>query len=150
MKKLNGVARSSGILVNPIMVGSEWKTWWCLYEVSQPYFERVWGETHTFEMGTWESSGTSETSKFDCRGQNTLHRGGLYIIGKLWKCRCCKWACIGHLDIWSTRYGKKKGRESNWQFDSRPLKVGIDPISVCASGVRHTVNKLSRRATSLL
>jgi hypothetical protein len=26
--------------------------------------------------------------------------------------------------IWSTCYGKKKGRESNWQFDSRPLKVG--------------------------
>jgi hypothetical protein len=31
---------------------------------------------------------------------------------------------MGHLDICSTRYGKKKGRESNWQFDSRSLKVG--------------------------
>jgi len=28
-----------------------------------------------------------------------------------------------HLDIWNTSYGQKKGRESNWQFDSRPLKV---------------------------
>jgi hypothetical protein len=27
-----------------------------------------------------------------------------------------------HLDIWNTSYGQKKGRESNWQFDSRPLK----------------------------
>jgi len=34
-----------------------------------------------------------------------------------------KWACITHLDIWNTSYGQKKGRESNWQFDSRPLKV---------------------------
>jgi hypothetical protein len=28
-----------------------------------------------------------------------------------------------HLDIWNTRYGQKKGQKSNWQFDSRPLKV---------------------------
>ncbi len=47
-----------------------------------------------------------------------------YIIGKLLKCRCLKWACMTHLDIFNTSYGKKKGRESNWQFDSRPRKVG--------------------------
>jgi hypothetical protein len=75
-------------------------------------------ETHTPEMGTWESSGTPETLEFDCRSQNTLHWGVLYIMGKLSTCRCRKWACMGHLDICSTRYGKKKGRESNWQFDS--------------------------------
>jgi len=34
---------------------------------------------------------------------------------------------MGHLDICSTSYGKKKGWESNWQFDSRPLKIGIRP-----------------------
>jgi hypothetical protein len=43
------------------------------------------------------------------------------------KCRCLKWARITHLDICSTSYGQKKGRESNWQFDSRPLKVGNRP-----------------------
>jgi len=32
-----------------------------------------------------------------------------------------------HLDIWNTSYGQKKGRESNWQFDSRPLKVRDRP-----------------------
>jgi len=26
-------------------------------------------------------------------------------------------------------YGQKKGRESNWQFDSRPLKVGNRPLT---------------------
>ncbi len=66
-------------------------------------------ETHTPEMGTWESFGTPKTSEFDCRGQNTSHWGVLYIIGKLSKFRCRKWACMGHLDIFSTRYGKKKG-----------------------------------------
>ncbi len=29
-----------------------------------------------------------------------------------------------HLDTSNTTFGQKKGRESNWQFDSRPLKVG--------------------------
>jgi hypothetical protein len=40
---------------------------------------------------------------------------------------CLKWACITHLDIWNTSYGQKKGQKSNWQFDSRPLKVGNRP-----------------------
>jgi hypothetical protein len=75
-------------------------------------------------MGTWDSSETLKISEFDCRGQNTMNWGVLYIIGKLSKCRCRKWACMGHLDIFSTNYGKKKGQESNWQFDFRPLKVG--------------------------
>jgi len=88
-----------------------------------PTLRKCEDETHTPEMGTWESFGTPETSKFDCKGQNTSHWGVLYIIGKLSKFRGRKWACMGHLDICSTRYGKKKGRESNCQFDSQPLKV---------------------------
>jgi hypothetical protein len=32
------------------------------------------------------------------------------------------------LDICRPSYGQKKGRESNWQFDSRPLKVGNRPL----------------------
>ncbi len=43
------------------------------------------------------------------------------------KHRCLKWAHITHLDIWNTSYGQKKGRESNWQFDSWPLKIGNWP-----------------------
>jgi len=66
------------------------------------------------KIGTWESSRTREILEFDCRGQNTLHCGVLYIIGKLSKCKCRKWARMGHLDICKTSYGKKKGRESNW------------------------------------
>jgi hypothetical protein len=70
------------------------------------------------KVGTWESSGTPETLEFDCRGQNTSHCDVIYIIGKILKCRCRKWACMSHLDIYSTSYGKKKSRESKWQFDS--------------------------------
>jgi hypothetical protein len=80
-------------------------------------------ETHTPKVGTWESSKIPEISEFDCKGQNTLHWGVLYTIRKLSKCKCWKWPHMGHLDICSTSYGKKKGR----QFDSRPLKVGNRP-----------------------
>jgi hypothetical protein len=38
-----------------------------------------------------------------------------------------KMACMTHLYIRNTSYGQKKGRESNWQFDSRPLKVENHP-----------------------
>ncbi len=84
-------------------------------------------ETHTPEMGCWESSETFDTLEFDYRGQNTSHWGIFYIIGKLSKCRCRKWAQKSHLDICSTSYGKKKGRESSCQFDARPLKVRNRP-----------------------
>jgi hypothetical protein len=33
-----------------------------------------------------------------------------------------------HLNICSPSYGQKKGRESNWQFDSRPLNVENRPV----------------------
>jgi hypothetical protein len=89
-------------------------------------------------MGIWESSGTFKTLEFDCRGQNTLHWGVIYIIGKLSKCRCQKWVRMGHLDIYNTHYGKKKGRESNCQFDSRPLKIGNRPdLGACRWNVIH-------------
>jgi len=51
----------------------------------------------------------------------------IYIIGNPLECKCRKWARITHLDICNTSYSQKKGRESNWQFDSRPLKVGNRP-----------------------
>jgi hypothetical protein len=45
---------------------------------------------------------------------------------------------MGHLDIWNTSHVQKKGRESNWQFDSRPLKVGNRPDpDVCGGSATH-------------
>jgi len=38
----------------------------------------------------------------------------LYIIGKLLKHRCLKWAHMTHLDIWNISYDQKKGRELIW------------------------------------
>jgi hypothetical protein len=108
------------------------------FQCRNPTLRECEDETHTPEMGTWESFGTPKTSEFNCKGQKILHWGVPYIIGKLSKCRCRKWAHMGHLDIYSTRYGKKKSRESNWQFDSRPLKVRnrLDP-DACRWSVTH-------------
>ncbi len=88
---------------------------------------------NTWKSGDLESSGTPECSELDIKGQNTSHWsfghwGVLSVIGKVLKRRYLKWPRIGHLDICSPSYGQKKGRESNWQFDSRPLKVGNRPL----------------------
>ncbi len=82
----------------------------------------------TCKVGDLESSGTPECLELDSKAQNTLHWGVLGVIGKVLKLRYLKWPLIGHLDIYSPSYGQKKGRESNWQFDSRPLKVGNRPL----------------------
>jgi len=72
--------------------------------------------------------GTLECSKLDSKTQNTSHWGVLGVIEKVLKRRYRKWPRISHLDICRLSYGQKKGRESNWQFDSRPLKVGNRPL----------------------
>jgi hypothetical protein len=96
--------------------------------VSQPHFGLSVKVKPTLpKVGTW-SSGTPKNSKLMLKSQNTSHWGVLCVIGKVFKCRCLNWPRIGHLDIYSPRYGQKKGRESNWQFDSRPLNVGNRPF----------------------
>jgi hypothetical protein len=92
-----------------------------------PTLEEWEDDSLTPKMGTCESVRTPETSKFDYRGQNALHWGVHYIIGKISKCRCRKWARMSHLNICNTSYDKKKGRESNWQFDSQPQKIRNRP-----------------------
>ncbi len=97
--------------------------------MSQPHCGQVWGWSPTLgKVGGLESSGTPECLELDSKGKNTSHWNVLGVIGKVLKRRYRKWPRIGHLDICSPSYGQKKGRESNWQFDSRPLKVGNRPL----------------------
>jgi hypothetical protein len=84
-------------------------------------------DTCTPEMGIWESFGTPENLELNCKGQNTSPWCVFYTVGKVLKRRCQKCPCMSHLNICNTSYVQKKGRESNWQFDSRPLKVEIRP-----------------------
>jgi len=72
-----------------------------------------------------------------------------------------KMALYEPLDICSPSYGQKKGRESNWQFDSRPLKVRNQPLlDICKrSAIGHWKalkesynfgSNLSKRVTTLV
>jgi len=100
--------------------------------ITTPLWGKCENEIHTPKSENLESSGTPATSELDCRGQKTLPWGVLYTVGKALKRRCRKWARMSHSDICNTSYGRKKGRESNWQFDSWPQKVGNRPApGVC-------------------
>jgi hypothetical protein len=83
---------------------------------------------NTWKSQELESFATPECLELDSKGQNTSHWGVLGVIEKVLKRKYRKWPRIGHLDICSSSYGQKKGRESNWQFDSRPLKVRNRPF----------------------
>ncbi len=94
-----------------------------------PGVQRVWRHEPSHSqvnshVGSWSPERTPKSSERNCNGQNSSPQGNLYIIRKLLKRRCLKWARIAHLNICNTSYGQKNGRESNWQFDSRPLKIG--------------------------
>jgi hypothetical protein len=68
------------------------------------------------------------------QGSNSLDWKVLYIIENLLERRCIKWVRMIHLDTWNISYGQKKGQESNYQFDSRPLKVKNRPdLFACIS-----------------
>ncbi len=107
----------------------------CCYN---PTLKKYEDDTHTSKMGTWESSWIPENSEFHCRGQNTLSWSVFYTVEKVLKWKCRKWPRMSHSNIYSKSYGRKKGQESNWQFDSRPLKIRNRPDpSVCRSSVTH-------------
>jgi hypothetical protein len=91
--------------------------------VATPLWAKCEGEAHT-----------PKNLEPELKGQNTSHWGVIGVIEKVLKCTCLKWPRIGHLDICSPSYGQKKGRESNWQFDSRPLKVKNQPLPDVCSG----------------
>jgi len=85
---------------------------------------KEWTLTLPKELPLWE---LESQFKEWLQGPNPMSWGVLYIIKKLLKRRCLKWVCITHLEIWNISYGQKKGHESNWQFDSQPLKVKNRP-----------------------
>jgi hypothetical protein len=90
---------------------------------------KEWTFTLPRELSLWEleSRWTFKSLESDCKGQNPLYWRFPYIIGNLFERRCLKWAHMTHLDTSNTNYGQKKGRNSNCQFDSRPLKVRNHP-----------------------
>jgi hypothetical protein len=104
--------------------------------VATPLWSKCEDETHTPKSGNLESFGTSATSKLHNRGQNTspsLERpwSGDVENGLAWA-------------IWTFAAQVMAKRRADHK------KLIIDPIPVCADGVRHTVGKNLRKVTSLL
>jgi hypothetical protein len=110
--------------------------WNVVFKIQFKWFKRnvatlLWPSVGV-KPNTWkklglESSETPESSEDDLEDQNTSHWVVLGVIGKVLKRRYRKCPRILDLDICSPTYGQKNGRESNWQFDSRSLKVGNRP-----------------------
>ncbi len=110
---------------------------------------REWTLALPRELPLWEFGVLVDSRIFKERLQGSKPNGlkSLLYHWKFIKRRYLKWAHMTHLDIWNTSYGQKKGWESNWQFDSRPLKVGNWPdILVCDI----PLEKISTKATTLL
>jgi hypothetical protein len=84
---------------------------------------REWTLTLPNELPLWELESQMESRIFRAQLQGQSVQRVFYIIRNLLKLKCLKWACMTHLDIWNTSYDQKNGWESNWQFDSRALKV---------------------------
>jgi hypothetical protein len=82
---------------------------------------------NTWKSWELESSGTSECSELDSKGQNTSHWGVLGVVGKVLKCRYRKWPHISNSDICNPSYRQKKWPPKLW-----PLKVG----NRCLSDIR--------------
>jgi hypothetical protein len=113
-----------------LILGFNQKTFnWTFHKVCRnPTLGQVWRwDSHSQK---WELGVLRDSRNFKARLQRSKHLspwGVLYTVGKALKCRCRKWPCMSHSDICSTSYDQKKGQESNWQFDSRPQKVGNQP-----------------------
>jgi len=96
--------------------------------VATPLWPSVGVKPNTWK--SWRFGALRDSRMFRARqqGPNTSYWDVLGVIGKVLKLRYRKWPRVGHSDICSPSYGQKKGQESNWQFDSRPLKVGNWPL----------------------
>ncbi len=87
--------------------------------MSQPHFEASVRMKFTLpKVGTWSPPGLLQLQSSIAEVKTPCLDVLFIPLEKALNFRCRKWPCMNHLDICSTSYGQKKGRESNWQFDS--------------------------------
>jgi hypothetical protein len=92
-----------------------------------PTFGRVWGWHSHSQNGNLGVLHDFQNFRVWLQGSKHLTLRRYLYHWKAIETLMSKMGSMSHLDICSTSYGKKKGRESNWQFDSQPLKVGNRP-----------------------
>jgi hypothetical protein len=117
-----------------------------------PHTWPKWGCDNHSHSRKWDLGVLWDYQKLRAQLQGSKHlalRRSLYRWKGL-EVQMSKWPRMSHLDICSTSYGRKKGRKSNWQFDSRALKVGNRPDSgACRWSATHCWKAL-KEATTLV
>jgi hypothetical protein len=94
-----------------------------------PTLAQCGGEAqHLEKVRIWSPPGLPNVQSSTARPKTPRIEVFLMSLERSWNVDVEKWPRIGHLDICSLSYGQKKGRKSNWQFDSRSLKVGNRPL----------------------
>jgi hypothetical protein len=76
--------------------------------------------------------------------------GVFYIIEKLLKRTCLKWAFIAHLEYETQVMAKRKVGSQTANLTPDHKKSGIDPIYLATDNVPHIVGKILTRATTFL
>jgi len=125
------------------------KTIWKLCR--NPTLRQVWGwDSHSPKVGTWSPPGLPQLQSSIAEVKTPCLEVFFVLLESPWS------VDVENGLTWAIRtlaaqvmVERKVGNQiDNLTPDHK--KSGIDPIPVCASGVQHTVEKLSRRDTSLL
>ncbi len=96
--------------------------------LSQSHFEGNVRSPFTFsKMGLGSPPGLSKTQSAIVGVKTPCIEVFFILLERSWSVDVQGGLTWTNLNICSTSYGRKKGRESNWQFDSRPLKVRNRP-----------------------
>jgi hypothetical protein len=105
----------------------------------QPHFEASVRMRLTLpKVGIWSPSGLPQLQSSIAEVKTHCLEVIFISLERPWSVDVEKWPRMSHSVIYITSYGQKKGRESNWQFDSRPQKVGNWPDpGVCRWSATH-------------
>jgi len=119
--------------------------------MSQPHFEASVRMRLTFpKVGIWSPPGLSQFQSSTAEGKTPRLEVFFIPLERTWSVDVengLTWA------IWTSAaqvMGKRKAESQTGSLTPDHKKSRIDLIPVCADGLRHTIGKLLRRATSLL
>jgi hypothetical protein len=95
--------------------------------MSQPHFEASVKMRLTLpKVGTWSPPGLPQLQNSIAEVKTPRLEVFFIPLERPWSVDV-KNGRMSHSEICNTSYGRKKSQESNWQFDSRPLKVENRP-----------------------
>ncbi len=145
------VVRLLVTIINYSIDGYWWLFYWWLFYLSQPHFEASVRMRLTLpKVGIWSPSGLPQFQSSTAEGKTPCLEVFFVLLERSWNVDVengLAWA------IWTFAaqvMGKRRAGSQTASLTPDHKKSGIDPIPVCEDWVRHAVEKLLRRAISLL